>query len=105
MATTRYDVVIVGGGAALSPAAPPPTITTSYRVVAMLICPSSRPESSPPGSSGGYTSFHRLKEYWQDLLPVWQNRGMVNELDDVLGAVGPRLRALRTERNLTLGDV
>ena len=30
---------------------------------------------------------------------------MANELDDVLGAVGPRLRALRAERNLTLGDV
>ena len=26
-------------------------------------------------------------------------------MDDVLGAVGPRLRALRTERNLTLGAV
>ena len=30
---------------------------------------------------------------------------MKTDLDDVLGAVGPRLRALRTERNLTLGDV
>lgn len=30
---------------------------------------------------------------------------MANELDGVLGAVGPRLRALRTERDLTLGEV
>lgn len=29
----------------------------------------------------------------------------MNELDGILGAVGPRLRALRMERNLTLGEV
>lgn len=29
----------------------------------------------------------------------------MNELDGILGAVGPRLRALRLERNLTLGEV
>lgn len=30
---------------------------------------------------------------------------MTSDLDAVLDAVGPRLRALRTQRNLTLGDV
>ncbi|PYI69767.1 XRE family transcriptional regulator [Arthrobacter livingstonensis] len=30
---------------------------------------------------------------------------MTNDLDNILGAVGPRLRALRTERNLTLEEV
>ncbi len=30
---------------------------------------------------------------------------MTNELDGILGAVGPRLRALRTERSLTLEEV
>jgi transcriptional regulator with XRE-family HTH domain len=35
-------------------------------------------------------------------LPEWQNGGMDGKLDDVLAAVGPRLRALRMSTNTTL---
>jgi transcriptional regulator with XRE-family HTH domain len=40
----------------------------------------------------------------QNLLPVWQT-GQMSDLDTVLAAVGPRLRALRLERGRTLGDL
>lgn len=58
-----------------------------------------------PATFGGSNTFHRKKGNWQTVLLLWQTVGMANELDDVLGAVGPRLRALRAERDLTLGDV
>ena len=38
-------------------------------------------------------------------MPIWQNSGMNDDLDDVLTAVGPRLRALRRERGATLDDL
>ena len=38
---------------------------------------------------------------WQHLLPKWQTAGM----DDSLSAVGPRLRALRKQRETTLADL
>jgi transcriptional regulator with XRE-family HTH domain len=47
----------------------------------------------PAGSSGA-----------QILLPVWQT-GRMDDLDTVLAAVGPRLRALRLEHGRTLGDL
>src|ERR1700761_4623454 len=40
----------------------------------------------------------------QTLLPLWQT-GQMSDLDTVLAAVGPRLRALRLERGRTLGDL
>jgi transcriptional regulator with XRE-family HTH domain len=40
---------------------------------------------------------------WQCSLPEWQTGDMTD--DDVLQNVGPRLRALRTERGATLADV
>ncbi len=40
----------------------------------------------------------------QNLLLVWQT-GQMSDLDPVLAAVGPRLRALRLERGRTLGDL
>src|SRR5258708_31668727 len=36
------------------------------------------------------------------LLLVWQTRGMADDLDEVLTAVGPRLRALRQQHDTTL---
>src|ERR1700716_2027362 len=41
----------------------------------------------------------------QRLLPVWQTCGMDNDLDQALTAVGPRLRALRQQRDTTLADL
>lgn len=38
-------------------------------------------------------------------MPVWQTGGMDDELDQVLSAVGPRLRALRLKRDITLADL
>jgi transcriptional regulator with XRE-family HTH domain len=38
-------------------------------------------------------------------LPRWQNLVMDKELDKVLTAVGPRLRALRQRREMTLADL
>jgi transcriptional regulator with XRE-family HTH domain len=35
-------------------------------------------------------------------LPLWQAQGMTDELQTVLAAVGPRLRALRKHRGVTL---
>ena len=39
------------------------------------------------------------------MLPFWQHIRVDDELDAVLGAVGPRLRALRKERDTTLADL
>lgn len=38
------------------------------------------------------------------MVPVWQDAGM-DRIEDVLDAVGPRLRALRRRRNTTLADL
>jgi transcriptional regulator with XRE-family HTH domain len=38
----------------------------------------------------------------QAMLPTWQTGGMGDDLDRTLDAVGPRLRALRREREITL---
>lgn len=42
---------------------------------------------------------------WQILLPKWQTRCMDDDLDQALDAVGPRLRALRKQRETTLADL
>ena len=36
------------------------------------------------------------------MLPIWQTRRVDQDLDEALSAVGPRLRALRQERDTTL---
>lgn len=41
----------------------------------------------------------------QALLLLWQTGGMTDDLDDTLGAVGARLRALRRQRETTLADL
>src|SRR5690242_746452 len=41
----------------------------------------------------------------QTSLPIWQTCGMDDDLDQALEAVGPRLRALRNEREITLTDL
>ncbi|MEV6110051.1 XRE family transcriptional regulator [Streptomyces sp. NPDC051940] len=43
--------------------------------------------------------------YEQASLPVWQNRRVDEELDQTLTAVGPRLRALRRQREATLAEL
>jgi transcriptional regulator with XRE-family HTH domain len=42
---------------------------------------------------------------WQVSLPEWQNGGMSERIDQALNAVGPRLRALRLEREVTLAGL
>src|SRR2546426_1260333 len=42
---------------------------------------------------------------WQGLLPIQQNTVMDASLDRVLTTVGPRLRALRQQHDLTLADL
>jgi transcriptional regulator with XRE-family HTH domain len=39
------------------------------------------------------------------LLPIWQTEPVDDDLDTVLTAVGPRLRALRQQRDTTLTDL
>jgi transcriptional regulator with XRE-family HTH domain len=46
---------------------------------------------------------HSLEER-QTILPLWQDGGMDHGLEKRLDAVGPRMRALRTQRHLTLAD-
>jgi len=41
----------------------------------------------------------------QTLLPKWQTGRVDDDLDDALAATGPRLRALRRERETTLADL
>src|SRR6185369_9734310 len=41
----------------------------------------------------------------QLLLPLWQTGAMEPSVDNVLDAVGPRLRALRLEKEMTLADM
>ena len=43
--------------------------------------------------------------YWQTLLLSWQTSGMDTSLDQALDAVGPRLRALRQQRETTLAEL
>jgi transcriptional regulator with XRE-family HTH domain len=41
----------------------------------------------------------------QTSLPIWQNGTVSDDLNSVLGAVGPRLRTLRRQREATLADL
>jgi transcriptional regulator with XRE-family HTH domain len=41
----------------------------------------------------------------QDPLPEWQNNCMADDLGNLLKAVGPRLRAVRQQRSVTLADL
>jgi transcriptional regulator with XRE-family HTH domain len=41
----------------------------------------------------------------QPSLPIWQASGMGDDLDRTLSVVGPRLRALRRQREVTLADL
>lgn len=53
----------------------------------------------------GLSSVRRGLPHWQYLLLEWQTRFMSNETEDVLSGVGPRLKALRLRRALTLADL
>lgn len=46
-----------------------------------------------------------LTTIWHQILRFWQAGLVDRETEDVLDAVGPRLRALRRDRGLTLADV
>ena len=89
--TARRDRASIN--APLSPAAPPPTTTTSYCwPTAARSCPISW---STTCATSRLTSF--ACRYGKD--------GRRPTLEDVLEAVGPRLRALRSERGLTLAEL
>jgi transcriptional regulator with XRE-family HTH domain len=47
----------------------------------------------------------RLSSGWQRYLLKWQDWAMDEQLDDVLAAVGPRLRALRLAKDITLSTL
>jgi len=42
---------------------------------------------------------------WQTILLLWQTGVVEENLDDVLAAVGPRLKALRLSRDVTLSEL
>ena len=42
---------------------------------------------------------------WQTSLPIWQTDGVDDDLDEAITAAGPRLRALRRQRETTLADL
>jgi DNA-binding XRE family transcriptional regulator len=42
---------------------------------------------------------------WQAILPNWQSIVMDRSLDQVLASVGPRLRALRQQHDMTLAEL
>jgi len=42
---------------------------------------------------------------WQFPLPIWQHDAVDDDLDEAITAAGPRLRALRRERGVTLGEL
>jgi transcriptional regulator with XRE-family HTH domain len=50
-------------------------------------------------------SIDRESHFWQPSLPKRQNIVMPIPSDDLLASVGPRLRALRQQRDMTLGDL
>lgn len=50
-------------------------------------------------------SFARCVRSWHGFLRFWQDGGVDRETDEVLDAVGPRLRALRRHRGITLADL
>ncbi len=47
----------------------------------------------------------RRPPIWHEILRFWQNDLVDHEIDEVLDAVGPRLRALRRHRGITLADL
>jgi transcriptional regulator with XRE-family HTH domain len=42
---------------------------------------------------------------WQHLLQLWQHAGVDDDLDQAITAAGPRLRALRKQRDVTLDEL
>ena len=42
---------------------------------------------------------------WQFPLPIWQHDAVDDDLNEAITAAGPRLRALRRERGVTLGEL
>ena len=50
-------------------------------------------------------TLQRISSKPQTLLPVWQTVTMDDDLDSVLAAVGPRLRALRLRGDTTLAEL
>jgi transcriptional regulator with XRE-family HTH domain len=57
-----------------------------------------------PGRFDIASSLSGPTAFWHEILRFRQD-GLVDESDDVLDAVGPRLRALRRDRGMTLADL
>jgi transcriptional regulator with XRE-family HTH domain len=51
------------------------------------------------------TTMPRSAKKWQPLLPVWQPEDVDDDLDEAITAAGPRLRALRKQRDTTLDEL
>src|SRR5690348_15757951 len=79
--------------APLNPAAPPPITTTS----------TSSSHASIATTSTTTMRRHGVRQ--QTLLRIWQHAGMDDDLDRAIGAAGPRLRALRRQRDTTLDEL
>jgi DNA-binding XRE family transcriptional regulator len=47
----------------------------------------------------------RFGRYRQLSLLMWQHAGVDDDLDDAITAAGPRLRALRRQRDITLDEL
>jgi transcriptional regulator with XRE-family HTH domain len=90
--TDRRDLTSIS--APFSPAAPPPTTTTSYRSPGSLICIT----SAADGMSRRTCVASKLAE-------VANYRVMDDDLDRALASVGPRLGALRRQRQRTLTEL
>lgn len=56
-------------------------------------------------SVGAEPSLTGRRPIWHENLPFWQDGPMDRDTDEVLDAVGPRLRTLRRHRGITLADL
>src|SRR4051812_17548568 len=94
----------------------PASITATDRRERPRVTPAFKPAAPPPMTTASNfssgccccvimpSSVRSLGEDWQALLPIWQTSRM-DELDAVLTAVGPRLKALRHRGDTTLADL
>src|SRR5262249_30525534 len=92
-----------------SPAAPPPITSTSWRSsnssVSVLLVISMLVVSISVIWSTSTTTMRAGSSGVQTLLPIRQTEGMHDHTDQALDAVGPRLRALRQQRQTTLAEL
>jgi transcriptional regulator with XRE-family HTH domain len=70
-----------------------------------MTVPSARASTLVTVGRGQVTTMRGARPNSQILLLIWQSGCMDDDLDQALGAVGPRLRALRQQRETTLADL